>query len=103
MVVLLTAVTAVYGPVTVGPINGVNYNVGGGGQGGMNLKLTNWTLADETGYKYGGGLGGVNVADGFDGEAGTGGGGGGGAQTGTAGLEPLVGGNGGSGFVAIYM
>ena len=89
--------------VTLGPINGSFYNVGGGGQGGMNLKLTNWTLTDETGYKYGGGLGGVNVADGFDGVAGTGGGGGGGAQTGTAGLEPLVGGNGGSGFVAIYM
>lgn len=89
--------------VTVGPINGVNYSVGGGGQGGMNLKITNWTLADETGYKYGGGLGGVNVADGGDGVAGTGGGGGGGAQTGTAGLEPIFGGNGGSGFVAIFM
>jgi|694.fasta_scaffold38350_3 hypothetical protein len=89
--------------VTLGPINGNYYNVGGGGQGGMNRQITNWTLADETGYKYGGGLGGVNVADGLDGVAGAGGGGGGGAQSYTAGLEPLVGGNGGSGFVAIYM
>ena len=90
--------------VTVGPINGNYYNVAGGGQGGMNRKITTWTLADETGYKYGGGLGGVGTADGGNGVAGTGGGGGGGAQsTILDGTEPIVGGNGGSGFVAIYM
>ena len=90
--------------VTVGPINGNYYNVAGGGQGGMNRRITTWTLTDETGYKYGGALGGVGTADGGNGVAGTGGGGGGGAQsTILDGTEPIVGGNGGSGFVAIFM
>jgi len=87
--------------VTLGPINGNYYSVGGGGQGGMNKKITNWTLTDETGYKYGGGLGGVSVGTGGDGVAGTGGGGGGGAQN--TSFDNVLGGNGGSGFVAIYM
>ena len=89
---------------TVGPVNGFNYNVGGGGEGGMTTRLIDWTTNDETGYRYGGGRGGLMTADGGNGTAGTGGGGGGGAQnTILDGTEPIVGGNGGSGFVAIYM
>jgi hypothetical protein len=70
----------------------------------MNRRITNWTLTDETGYKYGGALGGAITAEGGNGVAGTGGGGGGGAQsTILDGTEPIVGGNGGSGFIAIFM
>lgn len=86
---------------TLGPINGNYYNVGGGGEGGMTVQLINWTLTDETGYKYGGGRGAVYVGTGGNAVAGTGSGGGGGAQH-TSSI-PTIGGNGGSGFVAIYM